>query len=91
MILQRPGQNKYRYQLVGIDNDWVESDNRRSATYLHLPSGNYAFKVQGTNSQGVWSEKITELQIQCIATLVAQLVGLRILCIVDWFVYLGLC
>lgn len=58
-----PGQNKYRYQLVGIDKDWVESGTRRSATYLHLPSGNYVFKVQGSNSQGVWSNKMAELKI----------------------------
>ncbi len=59
-----PNQNKYRYQLVGIDKDWVESGTRRTATYLHLPSGNYVFKVQGSNSQGVWSSKIVELKIR---------------------------
>ena len=58
-----PDQNKYRYQLVGIDKSWVESGNRRSATYLHLPSGKYIFKVQGSNSEGIWSEKISELQV----------------------------
>ena len=56
-------QNKYRYQLVGVDKDWVESGTRRTATYLHLPAGNYIFKVQGSNSQGIWSDKIAELQI----------------------------
>lgn len=58
-----PNQNKYRYQLVGIDKDWVESGTRRTATYLHLPSGNYVFKVQGSNSQGTWSSEIAELKI----------------------------
>lgn len=58
-----PNQNKYRYQLVGIDKGWVESGTRRTATYLHLPSGNYVFKVQGSNSQGMWSTKIAELKI----------------------------
>lgn len=58
-----PGQNKYRYQMEGIDKTWVESGNRRSATYLHLPSGTYNFKVQGSNSQGIWSDKTDELQI----------------------------
>jgi signal transduction histidine kinase/DNA-binding response OmpR family regulator/ligand-binding sensor domain-containing protein len=58
-----PNQNKYRYQLAGIDKDWVESGTRRTATYLHLPAGKYVFKVQGTNSQGTWSDKIAELQI----------------------------
>lgn len=61
-----PNQNKYRYQLVGIDKEWVESGTRRTATYLHLPSGSYTFKVQGSNSQGVWSDKITELKIRVL-------------------------
>jgi signal transduction histidine kinase/CheY-like chemotaxis protein/ligand-binding sensor domain-containing protein/AraC-like DNA-binding protein len=59
-----PDQNKYRYQLIGIDKDWVESGNRRSATFLHLPSGNYTFRVQGSNSQGIWSDKTTSLDIR---------------------------
>ncbi len=61
-----PNHNKYRYQLVGIDKNWVESGTRRTATYLHLPSGSYIFKVQGSNSQGVWSNKITELKIRVL-------------------------
>ncbi len=56
-------QNKYRYQLVGVDKNWVESGTRRTATYLHLQAGKYTFKVQGSNSQGIWSDKIAELQI----------------------------
>ena len=58
-----PEQNKYRYQMAGLDEGWVESGNRRSATYLHLPAGKYVFKVQGSNSQGVWSDKIVALSI----------------------------
>src|SRR5690606_1146336 len=42
---------------------WVEARNRRSATYLHLPPGTYTFRVQGTNSRGVWSPHIAELEI----------------------------
>jgi signal transduction histidine kinase/DNA-binding response OmpR family regulator/ligand-binding sensor domain-containing protein len=61
-----PGQNKYRYQMVGIDKEWVESGNRRTATYLHLPPGRYTFKVQGSNSQGIWSEHIAELTIKVL-------------------------
>lgn len=61
-----PLHNKYRYQLSGIDNDWIESGTRRTATYLHLPAGNYVFKVQGSNSQGIWSNKIAELKIKVL-------------------------
>lgn len=61
-----PEQNKYRYQLAGIDKGWVESGNRRGATYLHLPAGKYTFKVQGSNSQGIWSNHIHELEIRVL-------------------------
>ena len=56
-------QNKYRYKLEGADKDWVEAGTNRSATYLHLPSGKYIFKVQGSNSHGEWSEHIAQLKI----------------------------
>ena len=59
-------QNKYRYKLESADKDWIESGTRRTATYLHLPPGNYTFKVQGSNSQGVWSNKIAELSIEVL-------------------------
>ncbi len=61
-----PLQNKYRYQLEGVDNDWIESNTRRTATYLHLSAGNYVFKVQGSNSQGIWSNKIAQLKIRVL-------------------------
>ncbi len=61
-----PEQNRYRYQLIGIDKDWVEAGTRRSATYLHLPPGKYVFKVQGSNSQGMWGNKIAELKIKVL-------------------------
>ncbi len=56
-------QNKYRYKMEGADKDWVQAGTNRNATYLHLPSGKYVFKVQGSNSQGIWSEHIAELKI----------------------------
>ncbi len=61
-----PSQNKYRYQLAGIDKGWIESGTRRTVTYLHLPPGDYTFKVQGSNSQGIWSDKTVELKISVL-------------------------
>jgi len=58
-----PKHNLYRYQLIGADEHWVESKTRRTATYLHLPPGNYTFRVQGSNSRGIWSPHIAELKI----------------------------
>ena len=61
-----PDQNKYRYQLIGSDDSWIEAGNRRSATFLNLQPNDYIFRVQGSNSQGIWSDHIAELQISIL-------------------------
>lgn len=61
-----PEQIKYRYQLVGIDEDWLEIGNRRSVTYSHLPAGTYTFKIQGSNSLGIWSDNSKEITIKIL-------------------------
>jgi signal transduction histidine kinase/CheY-like chemotaxis protein/AraC-like DNA-binding protein/ligand-binding sensor domain-containing protein len=61
-----PDRNRYRYQLVGIDDAWIEAENHRSATFLHLPPREYIFRVQGSNSQGIWSDHIAELIINVL-------------------------
>lgn len=55
--------NRYRYQLVGADPAWVDAGARRSATYLYLPAGTYTFRVQGSNSRGIWSPHVASLEI----------------------------
>ncbi len=60
-----PEQNQYAYMLEGFDPDWnyVDADNRR-ATYTDLPSGDYTFKVKGSNKYGVWNEEGKSLSIK---------------------------
>ena len=53
-----PEKNRYRYRLEGLETNWNEVDSgRRRATYTSLPTGKYAFRVQGSNNDGVWNEK----------------------------------
>lgn len=61
-----PEQNKYRYQLEGIDKTWIDNGNRRNVTYSHLPAGTYVFKVQGSSSLGNWSDKMAEIKIKIL-------------------------
>ncbi len=49
-----PAQNRYRYQLVGLDADWVETGGIRFAHFTHLAPGRYEFQVQGSNGEGSW-------------------------------------
>ena len=61
-----PRHNQYRYQLIGADEAWVDAKTRRTATYLHLRPGHYTFRVQGTNSRGIWSPNVAELAIRVL-------------------------
>ncbi len=51
-------RNQYRYRLEGFDNQWRETDGRHPrAEYTNVPPGRYTFRVQGSNSDGIWNGK----------------------------------
>ncbi|MFN7928114.1 MAG: triple tyrosine motif-containing protein [Blastocatellia bacterium] len=54
---------RFKYQLVGLDQDWVEAGTRRTAYYSHLPPGEYTFKVIAENGEGVWNQAGQSLRI----------------------------
>jgi ligand-binding sensor domain-containing protein/signal transduction histidine kinase len=57
-------KNRYRYKLERFDPGWNEvSGKQRMATYTNLDPGKYVFRVQGSNSDGVWNEKGVSLPI----------------------------
>jgi PAS domain S-box-containing protein len=58
-----PPGNRYAYKMEGLDRDWIDAGARRAASYTSLPPGDYIFRVKGTNSDGVWNETGTMLQL----------------------------
>lgn len=62
----KPEQTKFKYKLEGYDTDWVESGTRRSAFYSYIPPGDYVFRVQSANSDGIWNETGATLEIQSL-------------------------
>jgi diguanylate cyclase (GGDEF)-like protein len=56
-------KNRYKYMLEGFENNWIQSNGYRRATYTNLPAGHYTFKVIGTNSDGLWSEDVAAIDI----------------------------
>ncbi|MBU1660270.1 MAG: histidine kinase, partial [Chloroflexi bacterium] len=57
-------KNRYRYKLDGLEPDWNEvGSKQRLAIYTNLDPGNYVFRVQASNSDGVWNEKGVSLPI----------------------------
>jgi len=63
LSFSRPEQVKFKYQLVGQDEDWVDAGTRRTAYYSYLPPGAYIFKVIAENGDGVWSEQAATRRI----------------------------
>jgi len=52
-----PEKNRYRYQMKGFDEDWIESKpGVCSITYTNLNSGKYELVVYASNNDNVWSE-----------------------------------
>jgi diguanylate cyclase (GGDEF)-like protein len=58
-----PRANRYEYKLDGFDDEWVQADERRAATYTNLPGGQYVFRVRASNSDGVWSTQDLALPV----------------------------
>jgi signal transduction histidine kinase len=57
-------KNRYRYKLENFEPGWNEVGNKqRLATYTNLDPGKYVFRVQGSNSDGVWNEEGASLTI----------------------------
>lgn len=59
----RPQAIRFKYKLVGLEDDWVDAGTRRAAYYSHLPPGEYTFMVIAANADGVWSTEGAALRI----------------------------
>jgi diguanylate cyclase (GGDEF)-like protein len=55
LSLRIPRQVRFKYQLEGYDNEWVDAGARRVAYYTNLPPGQYNFRVIAANDDGVWN------------------------------------
>jgi ligand-binding sensor domain-containing protein/signal transduction histidine kinase len=57
-------KNRYRYELEPLERSWNEvGSKQRLANYTNLGTGKYIFRVQGSNSDGVWNQEGASLPI----------------------------
>ncbi|MEE9430284.1 MAG: two-component regulator propeller domain-containing protein [Melioribacteraceae bacterium] len=60
-------KNNYKYMLEGLNDEWIYTDaTHRKVNYTNLDPGKYVFKVMGTNSDGVWNTKETNIEIEIL-------------------------
>lgn len=50
-----PARVRIQYRLIGVDRDWVEAGDKRTASYGPLEGGNYRFVVRAANEDGHWN------------------------------------
>ncbi len=50
-----PARLKFRSRVVGIDDEWVMSGDRRFTEYRNFRPGSYQFQVEATSGNGLWS------------------------------------
>lgn len=60
-------KNQYSYMLEGYDEEMINCENRRFASYTNLDPGKYTFRVIGSNNDGIWNYEGIKLSIQITA------------------------
>ncbi|GAB3915527.1 two-component regulator propeller domain-containing protein [Larkinella terrae] len=62
MQYNRPTKNRYRYRLVGLDDQWIPTD-RSVAIYTALAPGQYVLWLNASNTSGLWSRHVRKLNL----------------------------
>jgi signal transduction histidine kinase len=51
-----PEKARFKYRLVGLDDNWIDAESRRQASFTDLRPGDYRFELRARNHHGVWQE-----------------------------------
>jgi len=58
-----PKANQFMYMLENYEKRWNLSGSTNEATYRNVPPGEYKFRVRSVNSEGIWDNNITSIDI----------------------------
>lgn len=56
-------KNKYQYKLEGWNDEWIDAEFNRTATFTNLPPRKYIFRARGSNADGIWNKPADDLII----------------------------
>ncbi|WP_265594972.1 sensor histidine kinase [Haloferula sp. BvORR071] len=57
-----PDKVRFRYRLAGLESEWNDAGNLRSASYAQLSAGSYQFEVQACNRELDWNGETASLK-----------------------------
>ena len=58
-----PENNILQYMLEGYETEWRNVEQLKTAYYFNVPPGHYTFRVKGSSSYGLLSEKAIKISI----------------------------
>ncbi|GAA0636852.1 sensor histidine kinase [Sphingomonas ursincola] len=61
-VLAAPDRARFRYRLIGQQDQWIDAGPRRTATFSDLGPGDYRFELMAANEDGVWSREPAVLE-----------------------------
>jgi len=61
-----PKANQFMYILENYEKRWNLSGTFNIATYRNVPPGKYTFMVKSMNSEGVWNDNVTKIEIEIL-------------------------
>jgi signal transduction histidine kinase/ligand-binding sensor domain-containing protein/CheY-like chemotaxis protein len=62
-----PGANRYRFQLQGLDEHWVDVDDRGEREFSGLRAGDYQLRIMAAGAEGGWGELAQPLTVHVAA------------------------
>ncbi|MES2778146.1 MAG: ATP-binding protein [Bacteroidota bacterium] len=63
LLFNDPQKIRYRYRLLGVEEEWNEAGHTNVARYTQLRPGTYTFQVNATGFDGRYTADIKELKI----------------------------
>lgn len=61
-----PKKVEFKYRIQGLDDNWIDVGDNRSALISRLPPGEYTFQVIASNNDGLWNNEGASLAISVI-------------------------
>jgi len=58
-----PDKVIFQYQLEGLNDNWFEVGNNRSALFTKIPPGKYTFKVTASSNNGPWNSQFASIGV----------------------------
>jgi signal transduction histidine kinase/ligand-binding sensor domain-containing protein len=74
-----PERARFRFRLLGAEDQWREAGGRRQAFYTKLGPGSYRFEVLASNEDGVWSAEPATFEFRIEPTFI-QTIWFKLAC-----------